>query len=142
MKVMSREEALAFLAYGTRTDKLATVRPDGRPHVAPIWFVVEGESLVFNTWHTSVKARNLRHSPRAALAVDYQEPPYGHVLVEGIVELGDDLAEVRRVATAIGGRYMGADRAEEFGARNGVEGELAVRLNIDRIIGRDDMAGY
>lgn len=142
MKVMSKGEALAFLAHGTRTGKLATIRPDGRPHVAPIWFVVEGDSLVFNTWHTSVKARNLRHSPRAALAVDYQEPPYGYVLVEGTVAIVDDLPEVRRVAIAIGGRYMGADRAEEFGARNGVEGELVVRLRIEKISGRDDMAGY
>ena len=141
MQKLSRTESLAFLAEGTRTGKLATVRPDGRPHVAPIWFVVEGDSLVFNTWHTSVKARNLRGDPRASLVVDYQEPPFGYVIVEGRVEITENLAEVRRIATVVGARYMGADRAEEFGARNGVEGELGVRLNIDRIIGRDDITG-
>ena len=140
MRTMSTAEAMEFLAAGTRTGKLATVWPDGRPHVAPIWFVVEDGALVFNTWHTSVKARNLRADPRAALAVDYQEPPFGYVIVEGTVELSDDLAEVRRIATVVGGRYMGADRAEEFGARNGVEGELACRLRIERIIARDDIA--
>ena len=141
MQHLSRTDSLAFLAEGTRTGKLATVRPDGRPHVAPIWFVVEGDSLIFNTWHSSVKARNLHNEPRASLVVDYQEPPFGYVIVEGTVEITQDLDEVRRIATAVGGRYMGADRAEEFGARNGVEGELGVRLNIERIIGRNDITG-
>ena len=50
------------------------------------------------------------------------------MIVNGTVTVSEDLAEVRRWATAIGGRYMGADRAEEFGRRNGVPGELLVRL--------------
>jgi PPOX class probable F420-dependent enzyme len=141
MRSMDRSESLAFLAHGTRTGKLATVRPDGRPHVVPVWFVVDGGDLVFNTWHTSVKARNLADRPKAALVVDYEHPPYGYVMVEGTVEISEDLDEVRRIATIIGGRYMGEDEAEEFGARNGVEGELAVRLRIERITGRDDITG-
>ncbi len=141
MRQMNRSESLAFLAGGTRTGKLATVRPDGRPHVVPVWFMVEGKDLVFNTWHTSLKARNLAADPRAALVVDYEEPPYGYVLVEGKVEISDDLEEVRRIATIIGGRYMGEDKAEEFGLRNGVEGELVVRLHIERLVGRDNITG-
>jgi len=137
---MSDQEALEFLAHGTRTGKLATVRADGRPHVASIWFAVEDRDLVFNTWHTSVKARNLRRDPRVALIVDYDVPPFGYVIVEGTASISEDLAEVRRIATVVGGRYMGADRAEEFGARNGVEGELAVRLAIEKIIGRDNVS--
>ena len=141
MRELSRDEALEFLATGTRTGKLATVRPDGRPHVAPVWFAVEGDHLVFTTWHTSVKARNLTHDPRAAMVVDYQQPPYGFVLVEGEAQIVDDVAETRRVATIVGGRYMGSDRAEEFGARNGVPGEVLVRLRIERIVAQDDLAG-
>ena len=140
MRKMTRSECLAFLAEGTRTGKLATVRPDGKPHVAPIWFVVEDESLVFNTWHTSVKARNLTADPRAALTVDLQEPPFADVLAAGTVEITDDLAEVRRIATVVGGRYMGTERAEEFGARNGVDGELALRLRLDKLIGADEVS--
>ena len=44
-------------------------------------------------------------------------------------------------ATIIGGRYMGEEKAEEFGARNGVEGELVVRLCVDLLIGREDVTG-
>lgn len=141
MREMSRDQALEFLATGTRTGKLATVRPDGRPHVAPVWFAVEGDHLVFTTWHASVKARNLTHDPRAAMVVDYQHPPYGFVLVEGEAQIVDDVDETRRVATIVGGRYMGSDRAEEFGARNGVPGEVLVRLRIERIVAQDDLAG-
>jgi PPOX class probable F420-dependent enzyme len=141
MRDMSRDQALAFLSEGTRTGKLATVRPDGRPHVAPIWFVIDGDSLVFNTWHTSVKARNLRANPLASLVVDMQEPPFAYVIVEGTVEISEELEEIKRIATHIGGRYMGSDRAEEFGERNGVEGELAIRLSMERVIAKDDITG-
>lgn len=138
---MGRDEALAFLQAGTRTGKLATVRPDGRPHVAPIWFIVEDGDVVFNTWHTSVKADNLAADSRASLVVDLEQPPYAYVMVEGTVEISDDVEEAQRIATLIGGRYMGADRAEEFGARNGVEGELVVKLRIDKMVARDDVSG-
>ncbi|MCB2223374.1 MAG: PPOX class F420-dependent oxidoreductase [Actinobacteria bacterium] len=140
MRKLTDEQCLAFLAEGTRTGTLATVRPDGRPHAAPVWFVVDGRDVVFTTWHASVKARNLAADPRASLAVDIQEPPYGFVVAEGTVEVSSDPAEVRRIATAAGGRYMGADRAAEYGARNGVEGELVMRLRVERFIGRDDVS--
>lgn len=136
---MTHEEALDFLGEGTRTGKLATVREDGRPHVVPIWFIVDGDSLVFTTWHESVKAVNLSKDSRAALVTDFQKPPYAYVTVEGTVTITDDLEELRDYATRIGGRYMGDDRAEEFGKRNGVPGEVLVRLSIDRIISRDEM---
>jgi PPOX class probable F420-dependent enzyme len=102
--------------------------------------VVENEDIVFNTWHSSVKSNNLAADSRAALVVDYEHPPYGYVVVEGEVEISDNLDEVLRIATIIGGRYMGENKAEAFGARNGVEGELVVRLHINRLIGRDDIA--
>jgi PPOX class probable F420-dependent enzyme len=138
---MTAAECLDFLSGGTRTGKLATVRPDGRPHVVPVWFAVEGRDLVFTTWHTSVKARNLVADPRASLVVDDQTPPYRFVMAEGTVEIIDDLEEARRVATILGGRYMGDGRAEEFGVRNGVEGEWVIRFHVDRFTGRDDVAG-
>lgn len=141
MREMDRGEALAFLQTGTRTGKLATVRPDGRPHVAPIWFVLDDGDIVFNTWHTSVKANNLATDPRASMVVDLEEPPYAYVMVEGSVDVSEDVIESRRIATSIGGRYMGSERAEEFGERNGVEGELVVRLRIDRMIARHDISG-
>ena len=142
MQNMTRQEAIDFIMQGTHTGKLASVRPDGRPHVVPIWFVVEGDELVFNTWHKSVKAKNLQNEPRVAISVDEETPPYAFVLIEGTATLDEGTPESRvEVATKIGGRYMGTDRAEEFGKRNGVEGEYIVRVRIDKIIGKKDVAG-
>ena len=140
MRHMTHEEAIAFLATGTRTGKLATVRANGAPHVTPIWFVVDGDDLVFNTWHTSAKAKHLARDPRASLVVDIEEAPYAYVLVEGPVTISRDLDEIVHFATRIGARYMGTDRAEEFGARNGVEGELLIRLHMERLIAHDDIS--
>ncbi len=135
MQKLTREESLAFLVARPRTGKLATVRKDSRPHVAPIWFDLDGDTLVFTTWHTSVKAANLHHNPLASLCVDDEAPPYAYVIVEGTVTFSDDLDELRHWATRIAGRYMGAELAEAFGQRNGVPGELLCRLTPTRIIG-------
>jgi hypothetical protein len=137
---MDHQQAIDFLSAGTRTGKLATVRADGRPHVTPIWFVVDGNDLVFNTWHTSAKAKHIARDPRVSLVVDLEEAPYAYVLVEGTVTTSHDLEKITEFATRIGARYMGPDRAEEFGARNGVEGELLVRLHMDRVIALDEVS--
>lgn len=140
MPPMTDEQWRAFVLEGTRTGKLATVRKDGSPHVVPIWFVLDGDDVLFNTGAKSVKGRNLRREGRAALCVDDDRPPFAFVSITGPVELVEDLAEVRGWATVIGGRYMGADRAEEFGARNGVPGELLVRLRAERVVAESGVA--
>jgi len=136
---MLPNEVRRFLAHGTRTAKLATTRASGRPHVVPIWFVLDGDDIVFTTGESVVKAKALRRDPRAALCVDLEAPPYNFVTIEGTVQLSDDLDEMLKWATKIGARYMGADRAEEFGRRNAVVGEIMVRLTPERVIAIADM---
>jgi PPOX class probable F420-dependent enzyme len=138
---MSSEQAYRFLAEGRRTGKVATVRADGRPHVAPIWFALDGKDLVFTTGTESVKGRTLRRDPRLALVVDLEAPPYAFVLVEGTATLSEDLAEMLPLATAIGARYMGEELAAEFGRRNAAPGELLVRLTPSKIVAFDDLVG-
>jgi PPOX class probable F420-dependent enzyme len=138
---MTDEQALEFLAIGTRTGKVATTRADGRPHVAPIWFVVDGADLVFMTGAETLKGKTLLRDPRAALVVDLEEPPYAFVLVEGSVSLSSDLEEMLPLSIAIAQRYVDADKAEDFGRRNAVEGELLVRLHPDKIVAVDDLMG-
>jgi PPOX class probable F420-dependent enzyme len=130
-----------FLTRGTRTGKLGYLSPSGRPLVAPVWFVVEGDHLVFNTGKATVKGRALTKDPRTTLTVDLEEPPYGFVQVQGDAELSEDPGELVRTATAIAARYMGADRAEEFGRRNAVPGELVVRLRPVTVIAAFDVSG-
>ncbi|GCE19993.1 PPOX class F420-dependent oxidoreductase [Dictyobacter kobayashii] len=127
-------ECRAFLLKDTRTGKLATVRADGRPHVAPIWFVLDGDTLVFNTGRATVKGANLLRTGKAAICVDEETVPYAYAMIEGTTECSENLTDVRYWATRIAARYMGEDRAEEYGARNGVEGEMLVRLTPTKVI--------
>jgi fructokinase len=138
--MMSRDEAMRFLAEGTRTGKLATASPSGRPHVAPIWFVIDGTDLVFTTGRDTVKGRNLRANPRAALTVDVDRFPYDFALVRGPVTLYDDLDDMLHWATRIAARYVPPGRAEEYGRRNAVPEELLCRLRVEQITGIRDIA--
>jgi len=137
---MSREEWLAFLHDPVRPALLATTRKDGRPHVTPIWYVLDGDTLVFTTGAETVKGRNLRRDGRASVCVQDDRPPFSHVTLSGVAEWSDELDEVRRWPASSGGRYMGADRADEYGDRNGVPGELLVRLRPTHVVALKDIA--
>ncbi|MFD9094211.1 PPOX class F420-dependent oxidoreductase [Streptomyces collinus] len=137
---MTDEEWRAFVSNGTRTGKLSTVSADGSPHVAPIWFLLDGDELVFNTGKETVKGRNLVRDGRVALCVDDDRPPFHFVVLTGRARLSEELDEVRLWATRIAARYMGEERAEEYGARNGVPGELLVRVAVEKVVAVKDLA--
>ena len=112
---------------------------DGQPHVAPIWFVVDDDAdeleVVFNTGAETRQGPGDRAAIRACRCVVDDE--HAAVRLRQADRAGrpssEDPDELRTWATRIGGRYMGADRAEEFGRRNGVPGELLVRLRPTRV---------
>ncbi|OEJ30854.1 PPOX class F420-dependent oxidoreductase [Streptomyces subrutilus] len=136
-KKMTQQEWRAFVSHATRTGKLSTVREDGSPHIAPIWFVLDGDSFVFNTGKDTLKGRNLARDGRVALCVDDDRPPFSYVVLQGRAEISehaDDPDEILHWATRIGARYMGEERAEAFGRRNAVPSELLVRVPIDKVI--------
>jgi PPOX class probable F420-dependent enzyme len=134
------EQWRAFVSEGTRTGKIGVTRKDGSPHVTAVWFVLDGDDLLFTTAESGVKGRVLRREPRVSICVDDQTPPYSYVMIQGEASVSEDLDELRRWATAIGARYMGADQAEAFGARNGVPGEYLVRVRITKVISERDLA--
>jgi PPOX class probable F420-dependent enzyme len=138
---MSPEEVRAFLlAAPARTGKLGLVRADGQPIVVPVWFDLDGDEMVFTTGADTVKGRILRRDPRVALCVDDERPPFSFVTIQGEATLSDRLDDVRAWAARVGGRYMGADRAEEYGERNGVPGELLVRVRPTRVTSEVELA--
>jgi PPOX class probable F420-dependent enzyme len=110
------------------------VRVDGSPHVAAIWFDLDGDTLVFTTGEMTVKGRNMRRDGRVSLCIDEEEPPFHFVVIEGAADLAAGSADLLNWATRIGGRYMGAVRADEYGRRNAVEGELLVRVTPQKVV--------
>ncbi|MBW8482800.1 PPOX class F420-dependent oxidoreductase [Actinomadura parmotrematis] len=140
MEIMTEGEWRDFVLQGTRTAKVAVTRKDGTPHVTPVWFVMDGDEIVFNTGAATVKGRALARDPRVALCVEDDMPPYAFVAIEGTATLSDDTAAMLPLSTAIGARYMGPDRGEEFGRRNAVPGELLVRVRVDKVVAQRDLA--
>ena len=141
MKDMTQEEIRSFLMDSIRTGKLASIRADGRPHVTPIWYIYEDGKLYFNTWHSSVKGKNILRDGRVSICVDEEAPPFSFIIIEGTAEALDvNNEELVDWAGRIGGRYMGADKAEEFGKRNGVEGELLICLTPTKIIAKKNVS--
>lgn len=131
---MTTEEYREFLLGDVRTATLATVRADGRPHAAPIWYHLDGEAFVFMTGRDTVKGRNLRRDGRLSLCIDDERPPFHFVIVEGVATLSDGDPDLLHWATRIGGRYMGEHQAEAFGRRNAVPGELLVRVTPTKVL--------
>ena len=138
---MTEQEWRAFLREPVRPALVATVRPDGRPHVAPVWIDLDDDdTVVFTTGADTVKGRAVRRDRRVAICVDDDRPPFSYVLLEGTAQVSEDMDELLRWATRIGGRYMGAERAEAFGQRNAVPGELLVRVTPTRVVGRKNIS--
>ena len=134
------EKVVEFLSAGTRTGMLGYVAADGRPLVAPVWFVVDDGQLVFNTGRDTSKGRALARDSRVVICVDDPHPPYSFVQVQGVATVTEDPQDVLDIATRTGARYMGADRADEFGRRNAVPGELAVRVRPTKVIAGFDIS--
>jgi PPOX class probable F420-dependent enzyme len=138
MYEMSREEWWKFASEGTRTGKLAVVRADGSPHVTPVWFLLhetpDGDELIFTTVKESLKGKAFRRNARFSLCVDDQTPPYSYIQFTADAVLHDDLDEMLEWASAIGSRYMGAERGEEYGKRNADPAEALVRAKIVKVL--------
>lgn len=135
---MERDEWLAFVMQGTRTGKVATVRKDGSPHVAPIWFVIDtaadGDHIVFTTGADTVKGYAVKRDPRLSLCVDDDNPPYSFVQLQAEATISEDPDDLLTWATRLGARYMGEDVGEAFGKRNAVPGELLIRARITKVV--------
>jgi PPOX class probable F420-dependent enzyme len=106
--VMSDDEIDTFLA-GSRSATLATVGPDGQPHLVAMWFsIVDGE-ICFETKAKSQKAVNLRRNPRISLLVEdgatYDE--LRGVSIEGTAELSEDPDLLWRIGVNLWERYYG-----------------------------------
>jgi PPOX class probable F420-dependent enzyme len=133
-------KVIEFLSAGTRTGMLGYVAADGRPLVAPVWFVVDDGQLVFNTGRDTSKGRALARDSRVVICVDDPHPPYSFVQVQGVAKVTEDPQDVLDIATRTGARYMGADRADEFGHRNAVPGELVARVSPTKVVAGFDIS--
>ena len=116
-----------------RTAKLAVVRADGSPHIAPVWATRDGDDIVFMTSADTVKGKSIRRDGRVSLCWDNDTPPFDFVTIAGTTTTSTDPDELLRWGTLIAGRFMGPDLADQYGARNAVPPEMVVRVTPTRI---------
>jgi PPOX class probable F420-dependent enzyme len=127
-------------ASPARTAKLAVVRADGSPHVVPVWVDLDSDDIIFMTGADTLKGRAIRRDPRVSLCWDDERPPFSFVTVSGTVTTSTDGLDLLYWGTRIGGRYMGLERAEEFGRRNAVPPEMVVRVKPARVVAKVNVA--
>ena len=137
---MTSDEVSAFLSHGTRTAKLATVRADGSPHAVPVWFVLDGDDVVFMTWHDSVKGKSIQRDGRVTLVVDEERFPYAFVMIEGTATVSAGSQGRQHWARRIAARYVPTDIVDRYVERNSTDGELVVRVVARRVVARAAMA--
>ncbi len=125
---MTDEEAAEFLAT-ERTVQVASIGPDGTPHLVPMWFALIDGRIAFWTYAKSQKALNLRRDPRVTCLVEAGEA-YGDLRgasITGRAEIVDDYDSVFDVGAAVYARYMGD---MNHASRRGVEHEARKRVAV------------
>lgn len=109
-RVKLTQDELEDFLKNAQTLQVASISPDGRPHLVPMWFAVDDEGcLVFTTYRSSQKVRNIERDPRVTLLVEdgdvYDE--LRGVMIEGEAELVDDIDSTRDVMRLVGTKYYG-----------------------------------
>ena len=125
---MTDEEVAEFLAT-ERTLQVASIGPDGVPHLVPMWFAVVDGRIAFWTFAKAQKTLNLRRDPRITCLLEAGES-YGElrgVSITGRVEIADDYDTVFQVGAAVYARYQGD---MNHASRAGVEAEAKKRVAI------------
>ena len=88
---------------------LATLMPDGRPQVTPVWCDAEGDYVVFNSARGRQKDRNVRRDPRVAMAIVDPDNPYRYLEIRGrVVEITEEGADA--LIDKLSKKYLGVDK--------------------------------
>jgi PPOX class probable F420-dependent enzyme len=127
-------------ALPAHTAKLAVVRTDGSPLVAPVWIDRDGDQIVFMTSADTIKGKSILRDGRVSLCLDNETPPFDFVTISGTTTTSTDPDELLQWSTRIAGRYMGAELAEQYGKRNAVPPEMVVRVTPTKIIAVNNVA--
>ena len=127
-------------ALPAHTAKLAVVRADGSPLVAPIWIDRDGEQIVFMTSADTIKGKSILRDGRVSLCLDNEIPPFDFVTISGTTTTSTNTDELIHWGTRIAGRYMGAEHAEKFGRRNAMPPEMVVRVTPTNIVAKNNIA--
>jgi PPOX class probable F420-dependent enzyme len=107
MKRLTEKQARLFRERNW--GNVATIRPDGTPHVTPVWVDTDGENILFNTAYGRAKVEHIQNDPRVAIEVhDEDDPQAAYVSVTGTAELVDEGADEH--IDKLAQKYIGEER--------------------------------
>ena len=114
--MVETDQAVEEFLRQTLVGVISTIDKNARPRTAPIWFHWENGSAYMFTDRGSLKWRNIQRNPYASLCVDWREPPYRSVILDGLVEeVSRPLHElVLMMALRYYGDKVGAEFAEGY----------------------------
>lgn len=104
---MSLDEISSFL-QGPWSARLACIRPDGRPHVVPVWQDWDGKQFSVLAWKGSYWANVLSENPNVSLTIDEPWPPFHRVVVRGTAQKETHAAVIQPLLERMSRRYMGS----------------------------------
>jgi PPOX class probable F420-dependent enzyme len=121
------DAATRRLLDGKNFATVATLNPDGGPHSSVVWFICDGDAILFSTISTRKKARNLARDPRISVTVFELENPYNSVEIRGTAELLDD--PEKALPMTLSHRYLGIDPPAESDEQT----RLIVRVTAQKV---------
>ena len=133
MVVLSKQEIEEYLAE-PHVAHLVTRQPDGRPHMAPVWYLAEGSHALVMAYANAVKMRNIRRNPVVALSIATDQRPYKYVVLEGTGRITDDnlLQVIERICV----QYCGPEEGPAYAKLMLSEGPmLLIDIGVTRVTG-------
>ena len=133
MPRLTAQEIDDYLA-GPHVAHLATIRPDGGPHLAPVWYQWQDGRVMVVSGEGAVKTRNIRANPKVSLSVATDEWPYQYVILEGEAVISSD--NLREVVRSIFARYEGEERGQQEAddLTGGEQQVVAIIIEVKRIM--------
>lgn len=110
---------------------IATINPDGQPHLSVVWVKTDGDDILFSTTIDRVKEKNLRRDPRVTILVNPPANPYSYVEVRGTVEMTEEGG--RALIDELAKKYLDADRYPMDDGTDNVR--VVVRIKPQRVVG-------
>jgi PPOX class probable F420-dependent enzyme len=120
------DPGVAEFLRGPHVASLATVRPNGRPHVTPVWYQFDGHEFILSTLREAQKVRNITWKGFASLVIHTAGAPFQHVIADGPARVGSPLDNVWRERLAV--RYLGETAGRAYVRESGDWDVVAIHI--------------
>ncbi|MFF2847265.1 PPOX class F420-dependent oxidoreductase [Streptomyces sp. NPDC058001] len=113
---------------------VATVLPDGRPHLTVVWMIRDGDDLLFSTTVDRQQGKNVARDPRVTVLISPADNPYTYAEVRGTATVTPDTT--KELVNTLSHKYTGQDYATFNPASKNDGDRVIVRVTPDKVTGR------